>query len=141
MPQEEQEPLLLESLKLARQMGRVLEEAAVLLQLGHAALDPQLGQAILVSRGRAITETGCWRLVGWPQSGRSPVLPDDDVTALFGLRQDFQFGQRGYHAFETDAFKVHVHGFVVVLNAAVHHDSLAKDSDGGRGLPGDNAAQ
>ena len=44
LPREEQEPLLLESLKLARQMGRLLEEAAVLLQLGHAALDPQLGQ-------------------------------------------------------------------------------------------------
>jgi len=44
LPLEEQEPLLLESLSLARKMGRLLEEAAVLLQLGRAAHDPLLGQ-------------------------------------------------------------------------------------------------
>lgn len=44
LPMDEQEPLLLESLQLARRMGRVLEEAAVMLQLGQAAHDPLLGQ-------------------------------------------------------------------------------------------------
>lgn len=44
LPMDEQEPLLLESLQLARQMGRVLEEAAVMLQLGQAAHDRLIGQ-------------------------------------------------------------------------------------------------
>lgn len=43
LPLEEQEPLLLESLDLARRLGRILEEAAVLLLLGRAAHNSEEG--------------------------------------------------------------------------------------------------
>lgn len=50
VPPEEQEAILLESLELARQLNRSLEQAAVLLLLGKAASEPE--------QGRGYWETG-----------------------------------------------------------------------------------